>query len=92
MSKEALLMAVKAALDGNWHNAHNIAQEYSDDVTNANLANWLHAVLHKIEGDECNSKYWYARTSIKGAHGKKYEDFADTNTELQTILNHLNKP
>ena len=23
--------------------------------------NWIHAVLHKMEGDVGNSKYWYAR-------------------------------
>lgn len=79
-SKEALKMAVQAALDGDWHKSHNIAQDYSDDT-----ANWLHAVLHKIEGDEWNSKYWYARTSINGAHGKKYEDFSDANAELLAI-------
>jgi hypothetical protein len=81
MSKEALIIAVQAALDGDWHKSHNIAQDYSDET-----ANWIHAVLHKIEGDESNSKYWYART-----HGKQYADFVDANVELQAILNLLNK-
>lgn len=75
LSKEALKVAVQAALDGDWDKSHNIAQEYSE-----NTANWIHAVLHKIEGDEWNSKYWYARTS-----GKKYEDFSDVNAELRAI-------
>jgi hypothetical protein len=78
-NKEALKIAVQAALDGDWHASHNIAQDYSDDT-----ANWIHAVLHKIEGDEWNSKYWYART-----HGKQFEDFSDTNTELKAIQNSL---
>jgi hypothetical protein len=81
MNKETLLIAVQAALDGDWHKSHNIAQDYSDET-----ANWIHAVLHKIEGDEWNSKYWYART-----HGKQYADFVDANVELQAILNLLNK-
>ena len=85
MNKEALKIAVQAALDGDWHASHNIAQDYSDDVNNANMANWIHAVLHKIEGDEWNSKYWYART-----RGKSYEDFSDTNEELRAILQLLN--
>jgi hypothetical protein len=85
MNKEALLIAVQAALDGDWHASHNIAQDYSDDT-----ANWIHAVLHKIEGDVWNSKYWYARTSINGGHGKKYEDFSDTTEELKAIQNSLN--
>ena len=80
-NKQALLIAVEAALAGDWHKSHNIAQDYSDPT-----ANWVHAVLHKIEGDEWNSKYWYART-----HGKKFEDFSDANAELIAIQNSLNQ-
>ena len=84
LSKQALKIAVQAALNGDWDKSHNIAQDYSDDVNNANMANWIHAVLHKIEGDVWNSKYWYART-----HGKKYEDFSDANAELKAIQDSL---
>jgi hypothetical protein len=84
MNKEALLTAVQAALDGDWDKSHKIAQDYSDST-----ANWIHAVLHKIEGDEWNSKYWYARTSNNGAAGKSYEDFSDANEELKAIQNSL---
>lgn len=79
MNKPVLLIAVQAALDGDWDKSHNIAQDYSDDT-----ANWIHAVLHKIEGDVWNSKYWYARTN-----GKKYEDFSDVDKELIAIQNSL---
>lgn len=77
---EALSKAVQAALAGDWQTAHEIAQDYSD-VT----ANWLHAVLHKIEGDKLNSRYWYAKTN-----GRKFEDFSDARQELAAILNSLN--
>ena len=95
MNKPALMLAelkiaVQAALDGDWNKSHNIAQDYSDDATNNNFANWIHAVLHKIEGDVWNSKYWYARTNIKGGHGKKYEDFSDAQIELHAIVVLLN--
>lgn len=79
MNKEALLKAVQLALDGNWDASHKIAQDYSD-----NTANWIHAVLHKIEGDVWNSNYWYARTA-----GRRYEDFADARDELQQIQKSL---
>lgn len=84
MDKPALLIAelkiaVQAALDGDWDKSHKIAQDFSDP-----MANWIHAVLHKMEGDEWNSKYWYARTA-----GKKYEDFSDANAELVAIQNSL---
>jgi hypothetical protein len=75
MNKDALLAAVKLALDGDWDASHKIAQDYSDSN-----ANWIHAVLHKIEGDEWNSKYWYARTA-----GRSYDDFADVGEELLEI-------
>ncbi len=81
MNKTALLVAVQAALEGEWNKSHNIAQNYSDTT-----ANWIHAVLHKIEGDVWNSKYWYARTA-----GKNYEDFSDATAELNAIQNHLNQ-
>ncbi len=79
MNKADLNIAIDAALKGDWKTAHNIAQKYSD-----NTANWLHAVLHKIEGDEFNSRYWYARTQ-----DKYYDDFRDTNIELTAIQSRL---
>ena len=78
-NKAALVKACELALAGDWNGAHNIAQDYSDST-----ANWIHAVLHKIEGDSFNSKYWYAKTK-----GKKYENFSEANTELIAIQNSL---
>lgn len=52
-----LLIAAELALAGKWDAAHQIAQQYEDDATAA----WLHAVLHKIEGDLGNARYWYRR-------------------------------
>ena len=75
MNKDVLLSAVKLALDGDWDASHKIAQDYSDAT-----ANWIHAVLHKIEGDVWNSKYWYARTARRS-----YDDFADARDELLEI-------
>lgn len=79
MNKAALLTAVKLALDGDWDASHKIAQDYSDST-----ANWIHAVLHKIEGDAWNSGYWYARTA-----GRSYEDYADARDELLQIQKSL---
>ena len=70
-----LLQAVRLALASDWDGSHQIAQDYSDP-----MANWIHAVLHKIEGDAWNSRYWYART-----RGKQYEDFDDAIAELRSI-------
>lgn len=79
MNRAELLKAVELALSGDWDAAHKIAQDYSDPT-----ANWIHAVLHKIEGDVWNSNYWYARTA-----GRRYEDFDSAQDELVTIQQHL---
>ena len=34
-----------------------LCEKYDSDLTAA----WIHAVLHKIEGDLDNSRYWYRR-------------------------------
>jgi len=56
--KDELLKAVELALSGQWTAAHELVQPYEDDATAA----WIHAVLHKIEGDPGNARYWYRRT------------------------------
>jgi hypothetical protein len=41
---------------GDWHGAHTAAQ----DIENATGA-WVHAYLHRKEGDQSNAEYWYRR-------------------------------
>ncbi len=52
-----LLKAIELALEDQWDEAHRMVQQYDADPTAA----WIHAVLHKIEGDLDNSRYWYRR-------------------------------
>jgi hypothetical protein len=52
-----LVRAIDLAIDDKWDEAHEIAQRDESDAT----AQWIHAVLHKIEGDLANSRYWYRR-------------------------------
>jgi hypothetical protein len=41
---------------GNWDQAHTIVQE----IQGADAA-WVHAYLHRKEGDDGNASYWYSR-------------------------------
>jgi hypothetical protein len=50
----ALLSAMWRAGRGDWDGAHSIAQ----DVDGASGA-WVHAHLHRKEGDAGNAAYWY---------------------------------
>ena len=42
---------------GNWDEAHRLAQDVPDQEGGA----WVHAYLHRKEGDEGNAGYWYQR-------------------------------
>lgn len=49
-----LLQALLLDASGDWDAAHRIAQnDYSRD------GSWVHAYLHREEGDLGNSSYWY---------------------------------
>jgi hypothetical protein len=43
---------------GQWQEAHRIAQDVDD-----NDGAWVHAYLHRKEGDLDNAAYWYQRAS-----------------------------
>jgi len=50
------LQALWRAARGEWDEAHALAQ--SDESADAA---WVHAHLHRIEGDLSNAAYWYRR-------------------------------
>ena len=50
------LQALWWAAKGDWNKAHQIAQ----DDESADAA-WVHAYLHRVEGDLGNAGYWYRR-------------------------------
>lgn len=43
---------------GNWNASHDIAQDIPSD-----LGAWIHAYLHRKEGDKFNARYWYRRAN-----------------------------
>jgi hypothetical protein len=49
---------------GDWHKAHHIAQEVDDEH-----GAWVHAYLHRKEGDLGNAGYWYRRAGQPVADG-----------------------
>ena len=51
-----MLRAIWHGLRGEWDTAHELAQA-QDDAEGA----WVHAWLHRIEGDLGNAEYWYRR-------------------------------
>ncbi len=51
-----VLQALWHDANGDWDEAHRLAQE-QDDQDGA----WVHAYLHRKEGDPSNAAYWYRR-------------------------------
>ena len=51
-----LVMALWYDAKGDWNRAHEIVQDLS-----SRDAAWIHAYLHRKEGDLGNASYWYNR-------------------------------
>ena len=58
-----LLAAMRHDAHGDWSRAHEIAQE----IDSAEAA-WVHAYLHRKEGDAGNAAFWYRRAAQPVAH------------------------
>jgi hypothetical protein len=57
-SVSILLLALWHDARGDWEKAHELAQDV-DDASGA----WVHAYLHRKEGDVGNAGYWYRRAN-----------------------------
>jgi hypothetical protein len=53
-----LLKALWHDANGDWEAAHDIAQDITSDD-----GSWVHAYLHRKEGDQGNAAYWYHRAN-----------------------------
>jgi hypothetical protein len=76
---EQLRRAVGHALARDWQAAHLIAQDHEGE----RLADWIHAVAHRMEGDLGNAAYWYGRC------GRPREPSLTIEAELQLIRSEL---
>jgi hypothetical protein len=56
------LAALWWAAKGDWDAAHRIVQDES-----SREAAWVHAYLHRVEGDLGNAGYWYRRAAKPAA-------------------------
>ena len=54
MNKQDYQKALSYLQKGDWQSAHNIVQS-----ENTNIACLIHALVHRMEGDDFNARYWY---------------------------------
>ena len=72
--RDLLIKAIEKADKGYWDEAHMIVQQINDPISN-----WLHANLHREEGDLDNAKYWYHRTI------REYQDISIEAERVQIL-------
>jgi hypothetical protein len=65
------LRAMWEVAKGNWNVAHAIAQDIDDRT-----GSWIHAYLHRKEGDLGNAGYWYRRAGQPTAHDTLEDEWA----------------
>ena len=66
------LLALWHDARGDWTAAHETAQEIKDTT-----GSWIHAYLHRKEGDLGNAAYWYHRAGRPMANGTLEEEWKD---------------
>ena len=66
-----LLRALWLEHHGHWAAAHDLAQQNETDP----LSCWLHAYLHRREGDPGNAGYWYRRAGRPRFAGTEAEEW-----------------
>jgi hypothetical protein len=64
------LSALWHAAKGSWDTAHGLVQDGASPE-----AAWVHAYLHRVEGDLGNAGYWYRRAGKPVAEGSLDEEW-----------------
>ena len=62
---------------GDWNAAHHVAQDVEDET-----GAWVHAYLHRKEGDLSNASYWYHRAHRPVQSGSLETEWAQIVTAL----------
>jgi hypothetical protein len=64
-----LAKAVERLLANDWRTAHSLVQDLDDPVA------WrIHGLVHRVEGDLANSRYWYAKAGVTLDDARSVED------------------
>jgi hypothetical protein len=70
MIDKDLRRAVALLAEGDWRAAHAIVQEDEE----SRLSCWAHGIVHLMEGDVPNARYWYRRAGRALRDGVAVQD------------------
>jgi hypothetical protein len=73
------LLALWQDARGDWTAAHETAQEIEDAT-----GSWIHAYLHRKEGDLGNARYWYQRAGKPESRASLDEEWEEIAGALLT--------
>lgn len=71
------LQALWHEAKGDWHKAHKLAQAQDDKI-----GAWVHAYLHRVEGDNANAGGWYRRAGKPSLSTPLNEEWEEIVSEL----------
>ena len=74
----AISTAIRHLQRGDWEKAHSIVQ---NDATE--LGCWAHGIVHMLEGELGNARYWYRRA------GRPFPRERDASTEIDALVTTL---
>jgi hypothetical protein len=60
--------------------AHQICQEHEGSP----LYDWVHALIHRIEGDDANAAYWYRRAGRTRHSGSVEEELRNIQSAVDS--------
>jgi hypothetical protein len=73
-----LLRALDLLQAGDWHGAHALAQ-----ADPSSQGSWCHGIVHMVEPDESNSRYWYRQA------GRPFPDMGSSAAEIAALCKAL---
>jgi hypothetical protein len=71
----ALDTAIRHLRRGDWQKAHALVQNDSSD-----LGSWAHGIVHLLEGDVGNARYWFRRAR------RPFPREPDANAEIDALV------
>ena len=80
MKESVYLKALEQDKAGNWNEAHAVIQDLPDKK-----AAWIHAYLHRKEGDQWNAEYWYNRAGQPVFTGSLEEEWQHIYSTLKEV-------
>src|SRR5690348_15955044 len=74
----ALNTAIRHLKNGDWQKAHAVVQNDA-----SHMGCWAHGIVHMLEGDIGNARYWYRRA------GRTFPRERDASAEIDALVTEM---